>query len=48
VYRVEARGHSSFPQVSRAASFGVLRVMLIYLLAEVIYQLISLTIIPFS
>jgi phospholipid/cholesterol/gamma-HCH transport system permease protein len=48
VYRIEARGHSSFPQVSRAASFGVLRVMLIYLLAEVIYQVISLTVVPYS
>jgi phospholipid/cholesterol/gamma-HCH transport system permease protein len=48
VYRIEARGHSSFPQVSRAASFGVLRVMLIYLFAEVIYQMISLTVAPFS
>jgi phospholipid/cholesterol/gamma-HCH transport system permease protein len=46
VYRVEARGHSSFPQVSRAASFGVLRVMLIYLLAEVVYQALSITFVP--
>jgi phospholipid/cholesterol/gamma-HCH transport system permease protein len=41
VFRVEARGHSSFPEVSRAASFGVLRVMMIYLGAETIFQLLS-------
>ena len=39
VFRVEARGHSSFPEVSRAASFGVLRVMLIYLGAETMFQI---------
>lgn len=47
VDRIETRGHSSFPQVSRAASFGVLRVMLIYLLAEIVFQILSFTVARF-